>query len=85
MGNYQSAASFGKAVKKTLKSLPEDEVYKKAVVGHLYKSFFPEAKQKATYNVRENDDNKVVIQFYNNDDISQQLPGTTRTTRLLHD
>lgn len=83
MGNYKSSSSFGKAVKKVCASLPIDEANRDAVLKRVFFKYFPDQFPSASRNRQEeNEVDSLVKEFYERDDISQQLPGSRQFVTL---
>lgn len=84
IGNFKANSSFSRAVKKVTNNLPKDPGNQKAVVKTLFYHHFPAEKSKNKRTVEEKELDRLVVDFYNQDDISQQLPGQ-RDRKVIRD
>jgi len=82
LGNYKNFSTFSKALIKVRKVLPKCEENQKAVVEHLFYEYHPVLQQRNRPFFPPKDINEEIVNFYNRDDVSQQLPGI-RDTRLI--
>lgn len=81
-GSFKSKSSFSKAMMKVSKALPKDSANQKTIVQELFYKHFPDKKPKSSRVVQPKSDNQIVIDFYNKDDVSQQLAGK-KDTRVV--
>ncbi|CAF1567393.1 unnamed protein product [Rotaria magnacalcarata] len=75
---YKSRQSFGKAVKRTFRSLPKDPSKRVDVIHHIAQvlNVIPATKHhKREQRSLANALKELVIKFYNRDDVSYQMPG----------
>ena len=76
---YKNRQALGKAVQRTLQSLPKDPNKRNHVIHHIAQLFdiMPKSidKHKREQRSLPVELKKAVIQFYNRDDISYQMPG----------
>ena len=78
---YKNKASYGKAVARVKKNLPESPRKKRAVIKHLafeqlkIKPFTSKKRQFDLNNRRSTEAEQSVLEFYERDDISRQAPG----------
>ncbi|CAF2099607.1 unnamed protein product [Rotaria magnacalcarata] len=75
---YKSRQAFGKAVKRTFQSLPKDPSKRVDVIHHIAQvlNVIPAPKHhKPEHRSLSNALKELVINFYNRDDVSYQMPG----------
>ncbi|CAF2083796.1 unnamed protein product [Rotaria magnacalcarata] len=75
---YKSRQAFGKAVKRTFQSLPKDPSKRVDVIHHIAQvlNVIPAPKHhKPEHRSLPNALKELVINFYNRDDVSYQMPG----------
>lgn len=76
---YTSRQTLGKAVQRTLRTLPKDSQKRNHVVHHIAQLFdiVPKTAEKHKREQRSLsiDIKKSVVEFYNRDDVSYQMPG----------
>lgn len=82
-GSFKSKSTYNKALKKYIASLPKDQENQKALVQSLYFQYFPERMPKYQRKRISNEVDVIVENFYERNDVSQQLPGKRDVKRIL--
>jgi hypothetical protein len=63
-------------------ALPKDDINRKAVIKEIFYKEFPGLKPKLQKPKDRDEIDELVVNFYNRDDVSQQLPGEKDSVRI---